>query len=206
MKWFFIFSIPIISAFIVFLGVFFLQKRSKIILWTVFLGAAFLYTSLFVFQTESDFLSNSFILMMSIGGGTVLGLLLSHRGSLITFCSIASLADIYSFFSGPTRQIVEAYQMETSSLLSYLSISWIIEGQPSFLIGIGDLLVLGAVFYALLALRYSYKISMLVPLTGLAIALITGMLLHGIFAIPFIGIPVILFIVFRKPKLTGSHS
>ena len=84
--------------------------------------------------------------------------------------------------------------------MRFLTISVPVQGNIVPVVGIGDLFILGGIYFSLKKLNYSDWESILVPMSGLLLALIVGLLFGGVFAIPFIALTVTLYIVYKKRR------
>jgi hypothetical protein len=123
---------------------------------------------------------------------------------LIIFSIAASAADLYSYTRGATARISDNYQDGSSDLLTYLMISLPIEGRIQPLIGIGDLFIISTIYFALVRLAYKGPQLLLAPLSGLLIAIVIGLMVGGIFGIPFIAATTILYMFLANPAPQNS--
>lgn len=71
-------------------------------------------------------------------------------------------------------------------MLQYLCLSLPVQGRMVLIVGIGDLLVLAAIYSALRRLGNTGVWAFSAPLAGLLLAVLVGLLAGGTFAIPFI--------------------
>ncbi len=202
---FLIFIVVTISAVIVFVGarqMNRLDKRQSVILavpiFAIFAVLAFL-------RLDNWLISDAIVLLVAIIGGSLIGTLLSHEGSIITFGVVASLVDIYSYSNGLTGSLIEAASTDPM-ILRYLMIHIPYESSVIGLVGIGDLYVIGTFYFALKSLGYSEIESVLVSVSGILIALVVGLAVGGIFGVPFITAPVILFLVYKSKEWRTQTS
>ena len=95
-------------------------------------------------------------------------------------------------------------------LLLYLAISIPFENNTIPLIGFGDLFILSVIITILKETQNSTIEIIIASLSGLLLALTLGLLFGGIYAIPFISITTISFIVIKtnsvKPDLIQKES
>ncbi len=202
-----IFVVLTAAALLIFLGVKITLKFRQIFLLGVTIPVASFYVLLAVlWQPDNLFLSNSIVLITAVLAGSSLGLLLSSEPSVISFSIAAAAVDIFSFSGGVTKNIITSYQSGESLLLRFLTISVPVQGNIVPVVGIGDLFILGGIYFSLKKLNYSDWESILVPLSGLLLALIIGLLIGGVFSIPFIALTVTIYVVYRRRRNRGRNS
>jgi hypothetical protein len=148
------------------------------------------------------------VVVLSVAGigGSGLGLFIRSKSSLITFCIVASVVDIYSATQGVTSNLADAYREETSDLLRYLVISMPVGGSVEPIVGIGDFFIISAICFVLVRLGYNRSQLLLAPLSGLLLAIIVGQLVGGIFAIPFIAATTIVYLSMQEPVETSGET
>jgi hypothetical protein len=169
--------------------------------------AAFtIYAGFLFLRPDSWILINVVVLSVAGVGGSGLGLLIGSKASLITFCIVASIVDVYSVVQGATSTIVDSYREGSSDLLRYLAISVPVDGDITPIVGIGDFFVISAIYFVLARLGYQQMQVMLVPVAGLLLAVIVGMLVGGIFAIPFIAATTVFFVYLQAPVETSTRT
>jgi hypothetical protein len=144
------------------------------------------YVLLLVWQPGSLILSNAAVLAAAVMAGSLIGSLLKRQSSVIAFAITASIVDVLSFSGGLTNKIITNFYESKSLLLQFLAISIPLKGKTIPIVGIGDLLIMAALFYALLKLKYPGWHCFVVLLCGLLLALVLGLFTKGIFGIPFI--------------------
>jgi len=173
-----------------------LANRNVILLAVV---AFSLYGALLFWRPQNWMLINAVVLSVAAVGGSGLGLLINSRVSLITFCIVASVVDIYSVLQGTTANLVDSYREGSSDLLRYLVISIPLGGDVKPVVGIGDFFIISAICFVLVRLGYQQSQIVLAPLSGLLLAIVVGLLVGGIFAIPFIGATTIAYLYWQQP-------
>ena len=166
--------------------------------WAVPATLLIIYVFIIFLQVPIWIIRNITLLLLSMICGSVIGLLLKTTGSLFFFCIAASIADIVSFFGGPTSKLLDAYREGSNHLLVYLSISLPVAGRMQPVIGIGDLIILAAIYFSLSRLGYRGFLTAVIPLSGLIFALVIGLITGSIFAIPFIALSTTIFISTRR--------
>jgi hypothetical protein len=105
--------------------------------------------------------------------------------------------DVFSFSGGLTAKIIADYQQGRNLLLQYLSLVAPLPDRITPIVGIGDLIILGSIYYAFPKIGLHGAGAFLFPLGGLLIALGVGLLIGGIYALPFIGGATILYLVIK---------
>jgi hypothetical protein len=156
-------------------------------LWRAFVIILAAYAILLQTQVSPWLISDCAVLLMALLAASTIGLTLTSSLALVAFCITAGIVDFFSFSGGLTAEIIADYAQGHRLLLQYLSITVPLSGQIVPLIGIGDLIILGSVYYVLPQLGYNGWLIFLAPLVGLLSALIVGLLIGGKYAIPFIG-------------------
>ncbi len=150
------------------------------------------------------FLSFLFLANASkIGAATFVGLALARRvtspGVAILVAVLATAADVFSVFAGPTRALTESIERAEPSLLSDLLGLLLLLlptfGNPmGFALGVSDLLFL-ALFAATAQLLEGLRprITLALGCASILIAMLTGLLLsHPLPALPFIALSFLL--------------
>ena len=162
--------------------------------------ALLLYACVLVFRPSSLWIVNSSVLIVAIATGAGLGLLLRNKMSLVSFLIAASIADIVSATSGATQEIAELHRQGESDLLLYLSITARLEGSVQQIVGVGDLVLLATVSFALLRLGHRGPMAVTAPISGLVVAVLIGMKTGGMFAIPFIVAGTLLYLALEHAR------
>ena len=127
------------------------------------------------------------VLGTALGAGVAIGRSLRSTGALVVLAVTASIVDVISFSSGPTRWLLEADSGAGASVLRFLTISVPREGVVVPAVGVGDLLLLAAFFVALRALN-----------RGRLVALAVGLWRGGAFGIPFMAAGAVALVLPRK--------
>ena len=144
------------------------------------------YTAVLVVRPQESVLSNTSALLVALFLGSLLGSLVKSPAALISFCIAAAIADVVSFEVGVTAKLIQAYHSNASNVFQYLCLSVPVHGHQWPVVGIGDLLVLTVIFFTLHCLGHRSAVAFAAPVTGLLLAVVIGMLVGGIFAIPFV--------------------
>jgi hypothetical protein len=164
-----------------------------------FAVAALVAYSVFLFLKPGNWIVINLVVLVVAGlGGSGLGLLLKTKPSLLVFCIVASVVDIYSVTQGATSALIGEFQAGTSQLLRYLAISGPVDGSIRPLVGIGDYFIISAIYFTLIRLGYKHPLLVLAPLLGLLLAIIIGLQVGGIFAIPFIAATTIAYLYWQE--------
>jgi hypothetical protein len=177
--------------------------------WGAMALTLIVYAGLLWTQVAAWPITDLVVMLVSILAASLIGITLSSSSALIAFCITAGIVDFLSFSGGLTAKIIADYEQGHNVLLQYLSISVPISDQLTPIMGIGDLVILGSVYYALLRLGHNDSLAFIFPLTGLLIALTIGLMAGGVYALPFIGGATIVYLllvrktVLKKP-IDGS--
>ena len=144
--------------------------------------------------------SNALVLGSAAGVAAVLARTVHTAGSLVALAFTASLVDVLSFSSGPTRWLLSADS--PTDVLRYLAVSFPLTGDQIAVVGIGDLVVLGTLFLGLTQQGHRRSVALTVVAAGLLIALWVGLARGGAFGIPFMAAGAIALIVlgWRRPR------
>ena len=108
-----------------------------------------------------------------------------------------------SYLGGVTAALSHAFQ-HGSNLLPYLCLSFPVHGRLRPVVGIGDLVVITAVYLALRRLGHNGLLAFTGPFAGLALALAIGLLIGGVFAIPFIAATTSAYLWFVRARPPSS--
>jgi hypothetical protein len=193
-----IYGAIIASSFLVLIGVRLLKKIPLKKIYLALLLVILVYTIIILLQVSNYFISNLLVISISILAGYFIGNSISTKSSLIVFCLTSAIVDLISFKGGLSAKIMEDYASGHNILLQYLSISLPINSKLVPLVGLGDLFVMGIIFQSLFKIGYNNWFVSIIPIAGLVIALFIGLLVHGIYALPFIGGSTILFLIIKN--------
>lgn len=109
----------------------------------------------------------------------------------------AAVADVMSFYFGVTGDVMKA-AVRSSLWLQYLSFSLPYRGAVQPMVGVGDVVFLFVIYYTLVRLPGLPGWVYLVPLLALEVALVAGLLLDGVPALPFLAAAV--YLIYRAEK------
>lgn len=182
---------------IVFVGIKYTITLKKKILWGVTVSVILSYVALLIIQLNNFVISNMIVFLTSILAGSVIGTTISNESALIMYSLTAAVMDVLSFSRGLTNKLISSYQSGESLFVQYLVISIPSESGLILLIGIGDLLIVSGMFYALKQLNYSDIECFFIPFIGVLIALTIGLMIGGIAAIPFMALTVVSYIIYK---------
>jgi hypothetical protein len=117
--------------------------------------------------------------------------------SIVSFSIAGSIADIVSFNWGPTHFFMKAAeQLNPASLLNLMAFSIVFKGSICPIVGLGDFIFIGIYFIALRQIGAGSWAQFIIPTAGLLGALVVGVLVGGIYAIPFMAAVVIGYLFF----------
>lgn len=169
-------------------------------------GLFLAYLISLAFPPAPAFISNALILAGAVGLGYFLSHFLTSKANLIAFCIAAGAVDYLSFSGGLTAKIITLARSGDPDLFKHLVIYWPRGGAMTALIGVGDLVVLGSLFSALLELKRPAWLAFAVPVLGLSLALLTGMQIGGVWGIPFIAGATVLYLLVRPIYLAAAGA
>jgi hypothetical protein len=195
-------GLTVISVAAVFVG---LRGLSVLVRsWRIFVVAASLvyYGAVLWVRPSSFIFSDVGVVLASTAGAFLLAILLGNKGAVIAFSITAAVVDILSFYTGPSRHVIDAYQ-GAGRLLEYLTVFIATESLKMAVIGIGDLVVVGTLFQALCRMEYPVVTSGMVLISAVLLSLVVGWILGGIPAVPFFAAGVIAYVQMRSR--TGIH-
>jgi hypothetical protein len=132
--------------------------------------------------------SNILVLGSSVGGALLLARTVPSSGALVTLAVTASVVDVVSFLTGPTRWLLDAGVGGTHRAVQYLAVCVPYAGSVVPAVGIGDLLLFGVFFLGLERQGTPRWMSLGVLSLGLLVALGFGLWLGGAFGIPFMAV------------------
>lgn len=110
---------------------------------------------------------------------------------LIAFLLTASVMDVSSVASGPTRALLESAADGTNSLVFYLTLLLPWDGRLLPAVGVGDLLGLAVLFASLRQQGFSSAKAFVVGFLGLFSALVVALIRGGVAGYPFLALAVI---------------
>ncbi len=144
------------------------------------------YAAVLVTRPDGWLRADVVVLVVAVALGSSLGLLIDSRVALASFCLAASVADVVSFYTGPTAELLERYRSGANDLLLYLCLSLPIQDTLRPIIGIGDLFILAAIYFVFHRLGHRGVAAFAAPVAGLLVALGVGVAVGGIFGVPFV--------------------
>jgi hypothetical protein len=198
MKILLIYGVVAITAFMVQFGVRALKKIPLKKIYIALAAAVLIYCLMISFQVSNWVIGNCLIIAISILAGFAIGNSISTVSSLIVFCITAGIVDFVSFTGGLSARIIEEYSKGHNLILQNLCISIPFHGKIVPLLGIGDLFVLGIILRSLNKIGFESWFVPLIPIAGLLIALLIGLMFHGIYALPIIGGVTIIFLLIKN--------
>ena len=164
------------------------------------------YSAVLIIRPAGVVLPNVSVFVASLFLGSALGLLLKNLPSVVSFCIAASVADIISYNSGATARINEAFQSGASNLLPYLCISLPVDDRIRPIVGIGDLFIIAAIYFAFHRLGHRSVLSFMAPIAGLGLALVVGLITGGVFAVPFIAGTTVIYLWYAGKQSLGASE
>lgn len=151
--------VALVAALVTCVGAGLAERRGRTTVASLSIAAALLFSVVLLLKPNSLVLANITVLVSAVLVGSGLGLLLRTRPALVSFSVVASIADVLSTSGGVTNAVSVAYREGTINLMLLLSVSCPFEGRVQQVIGIDDLMVLAAIFFALRRLGYRGVLS-----------------------------------------------
>lgn len=198
-------TVIILCAAFLFLGIRLAGRLPTPWVTGVFALAAILFIGLFVLRQFVWFVGDILILLLSLSAGKTLGRIIYSWQALIAFCLALAVMDLLSFYFGPTASLMAGFRQGNTLPLQYLSISVPMGDGIQPIMGIGDTMALATAYATLTQLRYPAGWSFLAPLAGLLMATAVGLAVGGIFALPFMTVALIAYLLMDQ-KLARRGS
>ena len=176
------------------------QKKisQRKLLWFFIATTAIFIGYLFV-PFERIMLTYILLILFSLSFGSFVGAGFKTSLPIIIFILIAGIVDYFSYSNGLTNMIINAYQEEKNDLLLKLTLRVYRENEMLFIMGVGDLIILTTLFKSFLNVTHKVLISFFIPLSGIILAIIVGSFVGGIYAIPFVSLFTVLYLmIFEK--------
>ena len=192
-----IYGIVILTSGLLYLGARLGRHLPRIWLWSTLIIALTFYVVLLWVEVTPWLVSNILVLVISLLAASIISFTLTSSSALIVFCITAGIVDFFSFSGGLSAKIIADYEQGHNLLLQYLCITVPLSDQITPIIGIGDLIIMGSVYFALSRLEYHGWLAFLIHLGGLLAALAVGIWLGGIYALPFIGSTTIIYLLWK---------
>jgi hypothetical protein len=162
------------------------------------------YALLLILRPPNLLLSNAAVLVISAVGARGLAGILRGRGAVLGFSGAASVADIVSFFAGPTRHLLDGAETGAGSVVSYLAFSVPVGESVLPVLGAADLLFVGVYFLVLGALGATGRTAVALPTVGMLLALAVGLWMGGAPGIPFLaGVSAAYLLLRSRARRTG---
>lgn len=199
-----IFVAILVACLLVFAGTLLATKLNRLPLFSATALVLVIYLAFYLLQVRNWVVLSGLVLVTAVLVGACIGRTVSSETALVALCTAAAVADLVSFSFGLTHVILSSYAGGRSRLLLYLTFSVPIRSHVVPLVGIGDFIILGAIFPGLRKLGYTLSEAFLAPVTGLMIAVMVGLLVNGIFALPFIAGAVIGYILIKRTMTRPS--
>lgn len=177
--------------------------RVLVPLTAVALGA---YAFIIFFRAVGFAIADVAVLGVSVLLGSTFALMFRTKAGLVSFCITASIADVFSSQSGATARLSRSFQSGESNLLEYLCLSLPLGGKMQPIIGIGDLIILATIYSAFHRLGHKGVLPFAAPLAGVYLALAVGLMVGGVFAIPFIAATTIFYLWFVQKRSSTLKS
>lgn len=168
--------------------------------WPVAASVAWLtiHAALLLFRPASFWVSNVCVVGSGIAAAFLIGRTLRATPTVVALAVAASVADVVSFSAGPTRWILNADSAGAPGLLQYLALVLPFSGDATAVMGVGDMLLLGAFAMGLERSTRMPLVSAAAPILGLVVALAVGLSRGGVYGIPFMAAATMLVLVYAR--------
>jgi hypothetical protein len=200
------FTVCLVSAAVLYKATAYTNHLQLPFLAVFALSALAIYSVVIVLGLPQLLITNILILLVAVFAGSILGTLIDNPLALVSFCITAAIVDLISSRVGVTARLSHAFQSGSSSLLSYLSLSYRTQKTPHPIIGIGDLIIMTAIYFSLRRAGHTGLPAFVAPLGGLLLALATGLIVGGIAALPFISATTIAFLALTHKQIQETLS
>lgn len=180
-------AVVLAGACLVLAGAAWLRARTTRVRLAVAVISALVFGAVLWARPAPLALSNAAVLAAAAGLAPLLARSLGSPGGIVAFTITASAVDVLSFGGGLTRQIIRDYQAGGDGLLRFLAVTVPVGGRSTPVVGVVDLLILGALFLGLIRIHGRRRRAGLILLTALAVAVVTGIVIGGVAAVPFLG-------------------
>lgn len=200
MKIVLIFGMIILVTFLMYKGTRYVSRLTRPWFWSILVAILVIYSIMLWLKISPWLISDTIVMIIALLVGYAFGLTVRSFSALSGFCIAAGIADFISFtFSSVlTSKIINDYEQGYNLLLQYLSITIPLSSRMVPIVGIGDLIIIGSIYVSLNKLGYNDWFSFLSPLVGLLMALCIGLLVNGIFALPFICGAIIIYLLLKS--------
>jgi hypothetical protein len=188
----------VLSAVAVFTGVYAVRQAPLRPSLTFAAGLFLAFLVSLALPPAPAFLSNALVLAGAVGLGVFISFFLTSKGAIAAFCVAAGVVDYFSFSGGLTAKLIATAKAGNVQQLKHLVI-YLPQagGRLTALVGVGDLVILGSLYAGLMENRYPPGAALFVPTAGLVFAILTGLIVGGVYGVPFIAAAVLLYLFVR---------
>ena len=124
--------------------------------------------------------------------------LLPNPHGLLAFLLTASVVDLMSVASGPTKALIEAAESGATSLVHYLALLLPWHGSLVPALGVGDLFGLAVLLSSLRCQGFSRGLSFVFGLSGILAALVVALIIGGVAGYPFLTAAAVAALVYKR--------
>jgi hypothetical protein len=200
------FTVCLISAAVLYTATAFTNRLQLLPLVALSLIALALYGAVLVIRLPHLLITNILILLVAVLVGSLLGNLIDNPRALVSFCIAAAIVDLISSQVGFTARLSHAFQSGSSTLLQYLSLSFRVQESLRPIVGISDLIIISAIYFALRRVGHVGLLAFTAPAGGLLLALAAGLIVGGIAALPFISVTTVAFLALTHKRIQEASS
>jgi hypothetical protein len=195
------FTVCLVSAAVLYSATAFTNRLQLPHLVALTLISLTLYGAVLVIRLPHLLTTNILILLVAVLVGSLLGTLIDKPLALVSLCIAAAIVDLISSRVGVTASLSHAFRSGSNTLLRYLSLSSRIQESLSPIVGIGDLIIMTAIYFALRRAGHVGLLAFAAPAGGLLLALAVGLIVGGIPALPFISATTVAFLVLSSKRV-----
>ena len=197
-------TVCLVSAAVLFTATAFTNRLRLVHHVTLTLVALALYAAVLMARPANSLITNATVLLVALFVGSLLGRLFVNPSALVSFCITAAIVDIISSQVGATAKLSHDFQTGSSALLQYLSLSFNVHEQLRPIVGLSDLIIITAIYFALRQAGHVGLAAFAAPVTGLLLALAVGLLLGGFAALPFIAATTVAFVMLTRNRIQDA--
>jgi hypothetical protein len=199
-------TVCLVSAAVLYTATAFTNRLQLSHIFALALIALALYGTILVIRPPYLLITNILILLVAVLVGSLFGMLIDNSMALVSFCVVAAMVDLISSQVGATATLSHAFQNGSSNLLQYLSLSFKVQESPRPIVGISDLIIMTAIYFALRRAGHVGLLAFAAPTVGVLLALAAGLIVGGIAALPFISATTFAFLAYTHKRIQRASS
>ena len=197
-------AVCLVSAAVLFMATGITNRFRLVHHITLTLVSLGLYSAVILALPTNSLITNASVLLVAVSVGSLLGVVFINPSALVPFCITAAMVDIISSQIGITAKLSHDFQTGSSPLLRYLSLSFSVQERLRPIVGLSDLIVMTAIYFALRRAGSVGLLAFAAPVAGLLLALAVGLLVGGIAALPFIAATTVAFVMLTRNRIQDT--